>query len=230
MSGNLTPKSVTNFFGNRKTTEPAAQSSTNQASAKCREHPRSSFDFFNQNNLNSVQHDSAACVPTPSTAYEPLDSSLPNAETTFDFSTHNYSSSNAHVNVGVQYQARIPAFNPNREDAKLRSDRADRLWCPSILDRLTYSNDDETRKCKAIMSSKRRTSLLKEFDLYIELSSRLVFGDSFSALESFFLKVSICELTSFSSLSSCIRGNGSNREYAYHLLYQNNGDLSKSIM
>ena len=112
---------------------------------------------------------------TPSTAYEPLDSGLPNVEPLFDFSS---CSSNAHVNVGIQYQARIPAFNPNKEDAKLhyRSERADRVWCPSILERLTFPNQEDARKCKAIVNSKRKMNMLKELDLYIELSTRFVFS------------------------------------------------------
>ena len=200
LTGNLTPKTFTNFFGTKKNLDQQQQSILNQTAVLNQQsivNKSRSFDFFNAN--NETNH-----IPTPSTAYEPLDSCLPNVETTFDFSTYSNSSVNAHVNIGVQYQARIPAFNPNKKDARLhyRNERADKVWSPSILDNLTSSNGilDDSKQCKAITNSKRKINMLKELELYLELAC-----------------------------SACIMGNGRNKEYAYHILHQNNGDLNKSI-
>ena len=192
LTGNLTPRTITNFFGSRKNLEQQQQ----QSNANKSHH---SFDFFNNNETIANNFN----IATPSTAYEPLDSCLADEENAFDFSSY---STNAHVNVGKQYQARIPTFNPNKEDAKLhyRNERADKVWSPSVLDKITNSSNQDSnnnaRQCKVIAHSKRKTNLVKELELYLELSC-----------------------------SACVNGNGRNKEYAYHILFQNNGDLNKSI-
>lgn len=197
LSGNLTPKTITNFFSNRtgKSLEQQQSAITNNQTNMLLNSKNRSFDFFSPANQNDIS--------TPATAYEPLDSCLPDVEPTFDFSS--YSSANAHVNVGTAYQARIPAFNPNKEEAKLhyKNEKADKVWDPRILDNLTFSsnNNDEFRQFRSATGSKKKANQTKkDLDLYLDLSC-----------------------------SACIVGAGRNKEYAYHVLHQNKGDLNKSI-
>lgn len=58
-------------------------------------------------------------VPTPTTAYEPLELEVPETDV------------QPHVNVGPQYQARIPAFSADRTALMRRPDKADLVFSPS---------------------------------------------------------------------------------------------------
>lgn len=69
-------------------------------------------------------------VKTPMTAYEPF----PEFATSFDSERNSEGEIQPHVNVGPNYQARIPAFNSDRESAKekYKYEKADLVWDPSI--------------------------------------------------------------------------------------------------
>jgi len=76
----------------------------------------------------------AVSAPTPKTAYEP----------DIDFHSIPETDIQPHVNVGAQYQARIPEFNPDRESAmdRYRDEKADIVWDPSIIKDADMSDDD----------------------------------------------------------------------------------------
>ncbi|OTF79488.1 rest corepressor (corest)-like protein [Euroglyphus maynei] len=71
----------------------------------------------NQNMINEPMAD----LKTPTTAYEP-EYDIPATDI------------EPHVNIGSQFQARIPTFNANRMKIGDKSDRAILLWSPTILD------------------------------------------------------------------------------------------------
>nr|XP_046909511.1 probable serine/threonine-protein kinase DDB_G0282963 [Dermatophagoides farinae] len=79
----------------------------------------------NQNMINEPMSD----LKTPTTAYEPE----------YDIPTTDIQ---PHVNIGPQFQARIPTFNPNRMKMDYKSERAILLWSPTVLD--NHQTDDET--------------------------------------------------------------------------------------
>lgn len=70
-------------------------------------------------------------VKTPMTAYEPF----PEFAASFDSERSSEGDILPHVNVGPNYQARIPAFIPDRQSAKekYRYEKADMVWDPSII-------------------------------------------------------------------------------------------------
>lgn len=58
-------------------------------------------------------------VATPTTAYEPTyEVEVPETDI------------QPHVNVGVAYQARIPAYSQERDNLKRKKDKADLMWSP----------------------------------------------------------------------------------------------------
>jgi hypothetical protein len=72
-------------------------------------------------------------APTPKTAYEP----------DIDFQSIPETDIQPHVNVGSQFQARIPEFNPDKETAleKYRDERSDLVWDPSLTELPNLSDD-----------------------------------------------------------------------------------------
>lgn len=68
---------------------------------------------------------SSTVAQTPTTAYEPYDCEIPETDI------------QPHVNIGPTFQARIPAFNKNKDEAKFRKEKADLVWDPTLADSLT---------------------------------------------------------------------------------------------
>jgi hypothetical protein len=91
---------------------------------------------------------------TPTTAYEPFDSEVPETDI------------QPHVNIGPSFQARIPAFNRNRDEAKYRTEKADLIWDPIVAESLT---DEEIESyldlscCACVRGSGRN----KEYALHL---------------------------------------------------------------
>lgn len=84
--------------------------------------------------MASVDASADITAPTPKTAYEP----------DIDFQSIPETDIQPHVNVGSQFQARIPEFNPEKETAleKYKDERADIVWDPSIAELANLSDDD----------------------------------------------------------------------------------------
>lgn len=78
-------------------------------------------------------------VKTPMTAYEPF----PEFATSFDSERSSEGDILPHVNIGPNYQARIPAFIGDKESArdKYRQEKADLVWNPSILENNLHEED-----------------------------------------------------------------------------------------
>ncbi|GFX31367.1 zinc finger protein 541 [Trichonephila clavipes] len=71
-----------------------------------------------------------------------------------------------HVNIGSNYQAKIPPFNPNFKDALLVKHKADKVWDPSTMD---FISDEEVEmyldlSCCALISGGGRN---KEYALHL---------------------------------------------------------------
>ena len=79
-------------------------------------------------------------VKTPMTAYEPF----PEFAAAFDSERGSEGDVLPHVNVGPNYQARIPAFICDKESAKdkYRCEKADIVWDPSVVERSLLCEDD----------------------------------------------------------------------------------------
>ncbi|GFQ87091.1 mitotic deacetylase-associated SANT domain protein [Trichonephila clavata] len=71
-----------------------------------------------------------------------------------------------HVNIGSNYQAKIPPFNPNFKDALLVKHKADKVWDPSTME---FISDEEVEtyldlSCCALISGGGRN---KEYALHL---------------------------------------------------------------
>jgi len=91
---------------------------------------------------------------TPTTAYEPFDCEVPETDI------------QPHVNIGPSFQARIPAFNQNRDEAKYRADKADLVWDPTIVESLTEEDIEsylDLSCCACVPGSGRN----KEYALHL---------------------------------------------------------------
>lgn len=90
-------------------------------------------------NLNSAkfskkpifeQNENLTDLKTPTTAYEPYEYDIPQTDI------------QPHVNIGPNFQARIPAFNHNRNDVKYKLDKDNLLWDPTVLDNISEDELD----------------------------------------------------------------------------------------
>ncbi|CAL1266686.1 unnamed protein product [Larinioides sclopetarius] len=71
-----------------------------------------------------------------------------------------------HVNIGPNYQAKIPPFNPNFKDALLVKHKADKVWDPSTMDSITEEEVEMylDLSCCALVSGGGRN---KEYALHL---------------------------------------------------------------
>lgn len=91
---------------------------------------------------------------TPTTAYEPFDCEIPETDI------------QPHVNIGPNFQARIPAFNKNKDEAKYRQEKADLVWDPSLAESLTDADLEsylELSCCACVPGSGRN----KEYAMHL---------------------------------------------------------------
>ncbi|XP_015926760.1 zinc finger protein 541 [Parasteatoda tepidariorum] len=71
-----------------------------------------------------------------------------------------------HVNIGSNYQAKIPPFNPNFKDALLVKHKADKVWDPSTMDSLSEEEVEMYLElsCSAVVPGGGRN---KEYALHL---------------------------------------------------------------
>ena len=96
----------------------------------------------------------SSVAQTPTTAYEPFDCEIPETDI------------QPHVNIGPNFQARIPAFNKNKDEAKYRSEKADKVWDPTVAGTLTEEDIEsylELSCCACIPGSGRN----KEYAMHL---------------------------------------------------------------
>ncbi|CAG2161919.1 unnamed protein product, partial [Oppiella nova] len=101
---------------------------------------------------------SQSVAQTPTTAYEPYDCEIP--ETAYETDIQ------PHVNIGPSFQARIPAFNKNKDEAKYRTDKGDLVWDPSVAESLTADDIEsylELSCCACVPGSGRN----KEYAMHL---------------------------------------------------------------
>ncbi|KPM02506.1 rest corepressor (corest)-like protein [Sarcoptes scabiei] len=112
--------------------------------SKCSLNSQSS-SFLNKkfHSSESEENNETDPIKTPKTAYEPYEINIPTTDI------------QPHVNIGPNYQARIPEFNRNRSKIYSKSEKAVLCWNPNVLKKI----DPET------------------LDLYLKISYREVWTD-----------------------------------------------------